>query len=65
MTTYPHWCELSADDRERPDYLDIGRVALHNLAAAMPTPVRKLAPDERRAYDRTTRRNWAGRKRVA
>ncbi len=46
----------------------IGASAMHGLReygylTTTPT-VREFSPDERRAYDRTQRRNWAGRKKV-
>lgn len=52
-----------------PDFLTFGRNAMDNLIArgyldAPARAVRSLAPEERRAYDRTQRRNWAGRRKI-
>lgn len=56
---YPHFDTLNT----APDFLTFGERAMHALEQAgyIAPSVRHLSPDARRAYDRRTRKAWAGR----
>jgi hypothetical protein len=59
---YPSFEELNT----APDFLLIGRAAMDAMHAKKgfldkPFTVRDMDADERRAYDRRSRKSWAGR----
>lgn len=59
---YPPFEQLGC----QPDYLNIGACAMHALKVRgyLAPPVRTLPAAQRREYDRTQKRNWAGRRKA-